>query len=182
MNEESGSVPFAKSVANCVNGTTFRACAGLSCTSVKCTMVLCRSQRTASAVAPWLCVTAFRRLCSEQRARALRPDFHAHAVAPQLPEEPRLDAGRHFNHAVHLSLRHDFRIAVQGGEQLTVAEWNADPSDRTQCLRGRAEHAPQAVHPYRLGTAVGGWRDARRQHGVRVLLAYLSEEPRGLGQ
>src|SRR5436309_4901948 len=74
-------------------------------------------------------------------ALVLRPDLDAHAVAPQLPEKPRLDAGRHFNHAIDLCLRHDLRIAVQGGEQLPVAERDADPSDWTERLRGCAQHA-----------------------------------------
>ncbi len=109
------------------------------------------------------------------RIRAFHIDNHRHALTAQLPEQSRFDARRDFDDAVDLHLVHHLRIAMQHGDQLALGHGHVDADHRTECLRGGAEHTPQPVQPCRM-------RNTGRQHGVRVLLAYLSEESRGVGQ
>src|SRR5207248_7329188 len=108
-----------------------------------------------------------------------RPDLDAHALAPQLAQEPRVHPRGHLHYPVHLGLVQHFGVAVQRGEQLPVLDGHVDPGHGPERLRRGAEYAAQPFHPAR------GMRDAgsgarRREQRVRVALPHACEERVGV--
>ena len=62
--------------------------------------------------------------------RGLPKDLDAHSFLAQPPEQPRFDSRRDDDPVIGLLLVQHFRIAVQRGEQLAVAERYPDPGER----------------------------------------------------
>src|SRR6266581_4660997 len=108
-----------------------------------------------------------------------RPDLDAHALAPELAQEPRVHPRGHLHYPVHLGLVQHFGVAVQRGEQLPVLDGHVDPRHRPECLGRGAEYEAQPFHPAR-GRRNAGCGARRREQRMRVALPHAGEERVGV--
>src|SRR5437879_3046383 len=109
--------------------------------------------------------------------RDSRGDCYVNPLAPQLPQQPRLDPGGDLYATVHLRFLQHFGVPVQRSEQFPLPHGHTDRRDGAERLGGGAENRPQPVDPARLRIADCGLRNGRGEYRVRILLSDLGEKP-----